>query len=77
MEMMGPDYEQYPNYVDYLERLYKLKREERKPLVSRETLVTVGGHLLAVGLVAAVETRHVWTSKAMQVGLKMNPQSNN
>lgn len=75
MEMYGPDTEEYEQYVDYLERLYKLKREERAPLVSPDTMAVVLGNLVGILLIIGYEQKHVMTSKATQFTLKTNPKA--
>lgn len=76
MEMMGPDHESYDDYVDYLERMYKLKRDDRKTLVDPNTLVIAGANLLVTLIIVGYEQKHVITSKAQQFNLKTNPQIN-
>ena len=58
-----PDSEQYPKLLSYLERLHKLKTQERRPRVSLDTMALVAGNLLGILLIGAIEKNHVMTSK--------------
>lgn len=49
--------------MQYLEGLHRLKAEERRPPVSRDTMLLVAGNLLGILVIVAYEQRHVMTSK--------------
>jgi hypothetical protein len=58
--------EEYPKLVVYLERLNKIKHEGKRNPVSLDTIVTVVGSLLGIGMIIVYEQKHVMTSRAMQ-----------
>jgi hypothetical protein len=71
MEAHEPDGEEYHRCLDRLERLVRLKKEE-KSQIDPNTLLTVGGNvLIALGIVA-YEQKHVWGSKA--AGMFLRPR---
>ena len=76
MEMDGPESEEYPNHVKHLGELYKIKREDRKPLFNPDTLLIAGANILVTLIIVGYEQKHVITSKAQQFSLKSNPQVN-
>ena len=63
MAKEGVDSEKYPKLMSYLERLNKLKQQNKLPPVSRDTLVIVGGNFLLGLLVVMYERKDIWTSK--------------
>lgn len=64
MNTKGPDSSDYPALMDNLKHLYELKAKDRRPPVSRDTIVLVAGNVLITLIVVAYEHNHVWTSKA-------------
>lgn len=64
MDLTAPDSEEYPKLLASLERLKKIKAEERKDRISRDTLAIVIGNLLGILLIVAYEHSHVITSRA-------------
>lgn len=64
MDMTEPGSEEYAKLLASVERLHKIKAEERKDRVSRDTLAIVAGNLLGIFLIVAYEKGHVLTSKA-------------
>lgn len=65
MATLSPESDEYDKRLKQLERLYKLKTENRPERVSRDTLYLVGGNLLGVLLIVAYEQKNVVTSKAL------------
>lgn len=77
MERIGVADEKFPKLIVQLDRLYEMKRaNKRRHAVSPDTLVMAGTQILGIVIVAAFETKHVWTSKALQIGTMKNPQIN-
>lgn len=64
MQTKGPDSEEYPDLMAYLERLHELKAKDRRAPVSRDTVALIAGNLLGILLIVAYEQKHVMTSKA-------------
>lgn len=64
MEMIGPTHEEYPQLLNQLERLTKLKVEEKPERVSRDTMAVIAANLIGILIVVAYEQKHVMTSKA-------------
>ena len=65
MQENGPDTEEYPAMLSYLERLTKLKNEPRSERVSRDTLAVVVGNLAGILIIVMYEQKHVMVSKAL------------
>lgn len=63
MHASGVNSEEYPKLMAYLERLHKVKAQERRDPVSRDTLALIGGNLLGILMIVAYEQKHVMTSK--------------
>lgn len=64
MNREGPNSPEYPKLMTALERLNKLKTQERPERVSRDTLWMVGGNLVGIVLIVSYERMNVITSKA-------------
>lgn len=64
MLQKGPDSEDYPTLMTYLERLNEVKAKKTPSPISRDTIVTVLGNLTGIVLIVAYEQKHVITSKA-------------
>ena len=64
MKLIGPTHEEYPQLLSELERLTKLREQEKPKKVDPNTLWTVGGTIAGTALIILFETRHVMTSKA-------------
>ncbi|MET0786968.1 MAG: hypothetical protein ABWY25_09695 [Paenisporosarcina sp.] len=56
--------------VDHLERLMKMKAEERRNRVSPDTMAIVGGNLLGILVIVAYEQKHVMVSRGLGLILK-------
>lgn len=67
MSRKGPLDEVYPDLLEKLERLYKLKASNRPERVSQDTLWMVGGNVFLGFLMVAYEQKHVMTSKAQSL----------
>ena len=65
MEMYGPDSDEYPKLVSYLERLTQAQAETRKQRVNLDTLIPVAGNLLGILIIVAYEQKHVMVSKGL------------
>lgn len=65
METYGPDSEEYPSYLSYLERLFRLKTETRRERISRDTLALVAGNLAGILIIVIYEQKHVMASKGL------------
>lgn len=63
MERAAVGSEEYSSMMAHLERLYKLKAEQRRKPVSRDTIAIVAGNLLGILLIVAYEQKHVMSSK--------------
>ena len=61
----GPDEPEYEARLTYLERLTKLKTENRRPRVNPDTLVNAASGLLGVLVIVVYEQHHVMVSKAV------------
>lgn len=70
LEQQGPDSPDYPALLSYLERLTRLKTEQRRDRVSLDTLAIVAGNLLGILVIVAYEQKHVMVSKGMGFILK-------
>jgi hypothetical protein len=76
MNEYGPESQEYQALVDHLERLSKMKAEERgNRRVSPDTWVIVGGNVLGVLAIAAYEQRHILNVKAL--GFLLRPKQPN
>lgn len=64
--------EDYVRTLDALVKLHKMKTEERSSVVSKDTLLIVGGNLLGIFMILKHEHVNVITSRA--VGLLLKPR---
>ena len=67
MAEKGPDHEDYPRLMEALERLNKLKADNRPQRVGRDTLVICATSFLSTLVLIAYEQNHVITSKAQNL----------
>lgn len=67
MKTKGVDSEEYPTLMTYLERLNKLKRQEKRQPASFDTWIIVGGNFLIALTIVAFEQKHVMSSKALNL----------
>lgn len=63
MEDEGVDHENYPTHLRHLERLHELKKKNKLPPVSRDTIALVVGNFLIALIIVAYEQKHVMTTK--------------
>jgi hypothetical protein len=63
MRKAGVNSEEYSELMTHLERLYKMKREDRTNPISRDTIALIAGNLLGILIIVAYEQKHVMTSK--------------
>ena len=70
MTTHGPDSEEYPNMLGYLERLTELQAPKRHNRVSPDQMAVVLGNLLGIQIIVAYEQKHVMTSKAKDFIIK-------
>lgn len=59
------DSEQYSKNLEHLERLSKLRTQERPGRVDLDTMVAVAGNILGIVIIVAYEQKHVMTSKGL------------
>lgn len=60
-----PQSEQYARVSDQLEKLYKIKNENRSRRVSPDTLAGILANLFGIGIIVGYEQKHIITSKAL------------
>lgn len=65
MEQYGPDSPEYKKLVKYLERLMKIKAEDRREKIKPDTILLVAGNLLGILVIVAYEHNHAMISKAL------------
>ena len=70
MKTMQGDEEQYSECMTQLERLYALKKEEKKWRVSPDTLAIVLGNLLGILIIVKFERGAVMVTKAKDYIIK-------
>jgi len=70
MSTLPPDSKEYTTITDNLEKLYKVKNESKKGVVSRDTIVVVVGNLLGIVLILGYERANIITTKAIQFVLR-------
>lgn len=71
MNMVGPDAEEYRALLAHLERLIRLKEEEKSNnRVSLDTMAIIGGNLLGILIIVAYEQSHVMVSRGLSFVLK-------
>lgn len=70
METYGPEADEYPTMLAYLERLSRLKTQSRSARVSPDTKATILGNLFGILIIVAYEQKHVMTSKGLSFILK-------
>lgn len=65
MNTYGPDSEEFPRLIEHLERLTRMKAEERRHQISPDTMAIVVGNLLGILIIVAYEQKHVVVSKGL------------
>lgn len=71
MQQREADSDEYDAMLKRLERLYKLKDQDRPKQVSPDVALTVGANLVGIVLVLQYERIHVVTSKALSFVMKL------
>jgi hypothetical protein len=71
MEVYGPESDEFPSLLAYLERLEKIKTEKRRPRISLDTLVISGANILGIVLIISYEQKHVLVTKAKDFVMKL------
>lgn len=75
MEDYGPDNDEFPRLLDYLERLHRMKEyESARFRVTPDTMAIVAGNLLGILIIVAYEQKHVVVSKGLGFILKTRNQ---
>lgn len=64
--------DEYKVAIDNLERLMKMRTEERRNRISPDTILIVAGNLLGILIMVGYERTHVMTSKAMTFVVRPN-----
>lgn len=64
------DSEEYQTRLAHLERLKKLKADDRPDRVDRNTLAVVGGNILTILIIVAYEQKHVLQTRGLPFLLK-------
>jgi len=67
METYGPDAPEYPQLLEKLERLAKVKRKNARPKVTPDGIIAGVANLAAVAVIVLIERNGVFTSKAQQL----------
>lgn len=70
LSTLRTDSKEYADMLNVLERLYKLRGEEKPQRMKPDTLLLVGGNLLGILLVLNYEKLDTITSKALSFALR-------
>lgn len=70
MDGFTGDQEEYATMVDQLDKLYKLRQNDKPDRVSKDTLAIVAGNLVGILVIVGYEQRHVITTKALSFILR-------
>jgi hypothetical protein len=73
MSQCEPSTEKYSGMLSDLERLVRLKKDEKLNRVSPDTMAIVAGNLLGILIIVAYEQKHIVTSRG--IGFVMRPNS--
>lgn len=73
MNECDPSTEKYSGYLTDLERLIRLKKEEKVNRVSPDTMAIVIGGLLQVAIIVIAEEKHIMNSRGL--GFVLRPAS--
>jgi hypothetical protein len=65
MDTIDTNSEEYEQLMTHLERINKLRTQERPQRVSRDTMLVVLGNLAGILVIVAFEQTHVMSSKAL------------
>lgn len=72
MKGVQPESPEYDKMLSHLERLEKLKAEDRRRKISPDTMAIVVGNLVGILVIVAYERGHVMTTRARDYILKPN-----
>ena len=70
MHSANPGSDDYNRLLDDLERLVKLRAEEKRSKISPDTIAIVAGNLLGILVIVAYEQKHVLNSRGFNFILK-------
>lgn len=70
MNTFSPETKEYQAAIDHLDRLMRMKAEERNRRISWDTVAIVAGGFLQVLVIVAYEQKHVMTSKGLGFVIK-------
>lgn len=65
MDMIGAGSDEYKEMLKRLERLYKLKTQQRRKPVSLDKVLIVAGNVVCLIIIVSYEHSHVITSRAI------------
>jgi hypothetical protein len=77
MNTYGPDSQEYPALLSYLERLIQMKNENGHFRISADTAAIVAGNLMGIVIIVAYEQKHVIGSKGLGFVIKPKQISTN
>lgn len=72
MDTIEPDSDKYGMLMENVEKLVRLKNEDKKSRVSPDTMAIVAGNLLGILIIVAYEQKHVMTSRGLGFVLQTN-----
>ena len=72
MNTFGPEDPEFQTLMNHLERLNRIKADERQNRVSPDTMALVVGNILGILVIVAYEQKHVMVSKGL--GFVMKPK---
>jgi hypothetical protein len=70
MNMYSPEDPEYLTLMNHLERLNRMKAENRQTRVSPDTMAIVVGNILGILVIVAYEQKHVMVSKGLGFVIK-------
>jgi len=76
MNTYGVDSPEYPILIEHLDRLNRMKAEERRNRITPDTLAIVLGNLLGILIIVAYEQKHVMVSKGLGFVIKAKEPRN-
>lgn len=74
METVMPGSDEYENLLAHLERLMRLRSDEPRDRVSKDTMAIVVGNLIGILIIVGYERAHVVASRGMNLLLKTKHQ---
>jgi len=72
MKQYTPTSPEYPNLLEYLERLNSLKSKEKRQRITSDTMALVIGNLAGIAIIVAYEHAHVVASRGLNFVMKPN-----